>query len=204
MLIIIIKGADNNEIIKVFIKCKILSIQTIPSTHTHTQAAANYTKLNLYTIWNRQQTKTSDGHKVSSTEWKTWQVYSFGKRNVLRSDLSAERVSVGEEGEDNSGLTQHFPFLFVSVQELAPLLLQHMLQPLELFNVQWLQADQLVPQQQSSLLLAVHTSMPRNTAQTRHLFTSPWQNSSSASPRQTCSSTSDKDSSMHFTHRLIL
>ena len=71
-----------------------------------------------------------------------------------------------EEGADNSGLTQHFPFLFVGVQELAPLLLQHMLQPLELFNVQWLQADQLVPQQQSSLLLAVHTSMPRNTAQT--------------------------------------
>ena len=41
----------------------------------------------------------------SNTELKTWQVYSFGKRNVLIFDLKEycqEKVSVGEEGEGHS------------------------------------------------------------------------------------------------------
>ena len=46
----------------------------------------------------------------SSMEQKTWQVYSFGKRNVCRLHLilggyicmGPERVSVGEEGEGHS------------------------------------------------------------------------------------------------------
>ena len=39
----------------------------------------------------------------SSTEQKTWQLYSFGKRNVLGYiSISPERVSVEEEGRGGS------------------------------------------------------------------------------------------------------
>ena len=41
----------------------------------------------------------------SSMEQKMWQVYSFGKRNVIRlllNESTPERVSVVEEGEGHS------------------------------------------------------------------------------------------------------
>ena len=70
-------------IIRVFIKRKILSIEPVLSTHTriHTEAPAHTsilnTKLNVHSL-----KRAANGDKMdedSSTEQKTWQVYSFGK-----------------------------------------------------------------------------------------------------------------------------
>lgn len=47
-----------------------------------------------------------------------------------------------------------------AVQEAALLLLQQVLEPLELVDVEGLEPDQLLPHDQSHLLGRVHTSMP--------------------------------------------
>ena len=42
----------------------------------------------LKTVSKRRLVETNED---SSTEWKTWQVYSFQKRNVLRFDLKGSK-----------------------------------------------------------------------------------------------------------------
>ena len=61
-------------------------------THTHIQVPARTSILTtqnlIYTTLNGQQTQMD---KDSSAEQKTWQVYSYGKRNVFRLRLNESR-----------------------------------------------------------------------------------------------------------------
>ena len=56
-------------------------MHTHPGTHTHEHS--DYTKLNLHILkmGSKQRLELDED---SSTEQKTWQVYSFGKINVFR------------------------------------------------------------------------------------------------------------------------
>ena len=54
-------------------------------THKHTDC----TKLNLHNF--KLAANRLETDEDSSTERKTWQTYSFGKRNVLRFDLNESR-----------------------------------------------------------------------------------------------------------------
>lgn len=57
-------------------------------------------------------------------------------------------------------LTDGLVFSLPAVQEPALLLLQQVLEPLELVDVEGLEPDQLLPHDQSHLLSRVHTGMP--------------------------------------------
>ena len=64
-------------------------------THTHTQAPAH---TSILTVQNLMYTQLNTGSKQrletdedTSMKRKTWQVYSLGKRNVLRFDLNKPR-----------------------------------------------------------------------------------------------------------------
>ena len=78
-------------IIKVFLKRKILSLETILSararTHTHTHRGTRTHKHSDY----KSSKRPGDLEWIRRTEQKTWQVYSFGKRNVFRLDLNESR-----------------------------------------------------------------------------------------------------------------
>ena len=41
----------------------------------------------IYTHLKKDSKQRPEMNRDNSTEWKTWQVYSFGKRNVLRFDF---------------------------------------------------------------------------------------------------------------------
>ena len=75
-------------------------IHTHARTHTNTQALthahSDYTGIYLHTLKQAENRMDED----SSTERKTWQVHSFGKRNVFRLHLNES----GEEGEAHSVL----------------------------------------------------------------------------------------------------
>ena len=71
-------------IIEVCIKSKILSVETNLSEYMHTQAPAHTSILTTQNV-------------------KTWQVYCFGKGNVLRFDLEPrEGLCRREKGEGHS------------------------------------------------------------------------------------------------------
>ena len=91
-------------LIKVFLKRRILFLETILSaytcTHTHTHRDrgtrthkhSDHTKLKTDPAQNGQQTPWRPGMVEDiSTKQKTWQVYNFGKRNVFRLDLNESR-----------------------------------------------------------------------------------------------------------------
>ena len=108
-------------IIKVFIKHKILSIETILSaymhmithrnrhrhththTHTHTQTheCTGYTKLHLHTT-SEDKKQRLEAEEDSSAERKTLQVYVFGKRTVLRFYLKASSEDFCQRGRGRS------------------------------------------------------------------------------------------------------
>ena len=68
--------------------------------HTHTHKNTDDTKFNLHTTWAANRFETDE---VSSTEPKTWQVYSFGwKRNVLRFDLNKSMEIFCQRGRGRS------------------------------------------------------------------------------------------------------
>ena len=78
-----------------FIKRDIVSIETVLHVYTHTKAP---TYTSMLTTQNLISTQLKSGSKQqlemdedSSMEQKTWLVYSFGKRNVLRFDLKESR-----------------------------------------------------------------------------------------------------------------
>ena len=75
-------------IIKVFVKRKILSIGTILSTHT--RAPAHTSILTIQSLI------------YSSIEQKTWQGYSFGKKNVFRLHLIESREGFCQRGRGRS------------------------------------------------------------------------------------------------------
>ena len=105
-------------IIKVFLKRKILSLETYsmcahthththPHTHTHTLTQRHpYTqafwlyKAKCTQFKNGQQTPGRLGMDEDSTEQKTWQVYNFGKRNVFRLDLNESREDFCRRGRE--------------------------------------------------------------------------------------------------------
>ena len=58
-------------------------------TYTHTHKHIDYTKLNLHSLKRAANRLEMDWD--SSTEQKTWQVYSLGNRNVFRLDLNESR-----------------------------------------------------------------------------------------------------------------
>ena len=105
-------GYDVQQIIKikVFIKCKILSVESIlgahahahtpTHTHMHTQHTSILTIQNLIYTQHRQQ--GLEAEEDSSMERKTWQVYSFGKRKVLRFDLNEPREGSCQRGRGRS------------------------------------------------------------------------------------------------------
>ena len=70
------------------------SVRTHAYTHTHTHTGtcthkhSDCTKPNLHSL---KQAANRDLDKDSNMEPKTWQVYSFGKRNVFRLHLSESR-----------------------------------------------------------------------------------------------------------------
>ena len=74
---------------------KLLSIETILSTYTrtgtHTQKNSDYTKLIKFTQLKTGSKQRFETDEDSSMEQKTWQVYSFGKRNVFRLHLNESR-----------------------------------------------------------------------------------------------------------------
>ena len=70
-------------IIEVFMKHKILSVETTLNTPTHQHTG--YTKLKM---GSKQRLERDED---SSTEWKAWQVYSFGKITVFRLRLNESR-----------------------------------------------------------------------------------------------------------------
>ena len=85
-------------IIKIFLKRKILSLQTILTlsarAHTHTHRGTCTQAFRLYKA-KYTQLKTGSKYpgdwewiKTHSAEQKTWQVYNFVKRNVFRLDLN--------------------------------------------------------------------------------------------------------------------
>ena len=45
----------------------------------------------IYTHLKKDSKQRPEMNRDNSTEWKTWQVYSFGKRNVLRFDFWVQR-----------------------------------------------------------------------------------------------------------------
>ena len=87
-------------IMKVFLKRKVLSLQTIlraracahTRTHTltHTHKHSEYAKLNIRS-WKRAANARKTWNGWRRTEQKTCQVYNFGKRNVFRLDLNESR-----------------------------------------------------------------------------------------------------------------
>ena len=80
-------------IIKVSIKRKLLSVETIRSAYTHVRMHTHshtgtrihehsqYTKLNLHSL--KRAANRLEMEEDSSTKQKTWQVCRFGKRNVF-------------------------------------------------------------------------------------------------------------------------
>ena len=98
------KQTNKITVIKVFLKRKILSLETILSaytcTHTHrqrhphTQAFSPY-KAKIDTAQSGQQTPGRPGmDEDSSTKQKTWQVYNLGKEMFL--DLNESREVLSE------------------------------------------------------------------------------------------------------------
>ena len=71
--------------IEVFIKHKILSVETVLNTHAQAHQHTGYTKLQM---GSKQRLETDED---SSTEWKAWRVYSFGKITVFRLHLNESR-----------------------------------------------------------------------------------------------------------------
>ena len=73
-----------------------MSLKTILGAKTHTLAPAHeYIHYSLHTIYNQlKQTVNRDmcWRKIA-VERKTWQVYRFGKRNVLLLDLNESNES---------------------------------------------------------------------------------------------------------------
>ena len=99
-------------IIKAFIKCKILSVETVLSTcmctcartrthshmHPHILTIENlfYTQLKWTTNTDLRQSKTAAWTK------KTWQVCCVGKRDVLRLELKESREGICRRGRGRS------------------------------------------------------------------------------------------------------
>ena len=90
-------------IIKVFVKRKIVSLETILSayarahTHPYTQAFQLY-KVKFTTDSKRRLEMDED----SSTDQKTWQVYNFVKRNIFRLHLNESREGFCRRGRGRS------------------------------------------------------------------------------------------------------
>ena len=86
-----------------FTKHEILSVETVLSACMHTHALAT-AHMSIVTIQNLIYTQLKTGSKQrlemnedSSTQRKTWQVYSFGKRNVLRFDFWVQRGFLSDQ-----------------------------------------------------------------------------------------------------------
>ena len=78
-------------------------------THTHTEAPAHtsmiLTRQNLCTTqkWAANTFEMDEETAEDcSMKWKTWQVYSFGKRTVLRFDLKESREGFCQRGRGRS------------------------------------------------------------------------------------------------------
>ena len=83
-------------IIKVFIECNILSVDTVLSAYTHVRTQTHtrthvrtrththtHTPTHTNTDRGTRAHEHSERDEYNSTERITWHVYSFGKRNVL-------------------------------------------------------------------------------------------------------------------------
>ena len=71
-------------------------------THTHTRAYRQYWQSIIYTQLKTGGKQRQEKEGDSSTERKTWQVYSFGKRNILRFDLNESREGFYRRGRERS------------------------------------------------------------------------------------------------------
>ena len=86
---LIISYKVQNLVCADYFKCMHMHARMHTHTHTHTYEHSDYTKLNLHSL--RQ---AADLGWMKTAAWnrkKTWQVYSFGKRNVLRLHLNESR-----------------------------------------------------------------------------------------------------------------
>ena len=95
-------------VIKLFVKCKIFSVETILTharshAHEHASEHTNYTKFNLRTTWIGQQAETWDGWKTTRNGKRD---YTFGKRSVIgltnesRDDFSRRGKGRSAHGEE--------------------------------------------------------------------------------------------------------
>ena len=78
----------------------VLSTQT--HTHTHLYRSILTMKNLIYTQFKMGSKQSLEMDEDSSTEQKTWQVYSFGKRNVLRFVLNESREGFCWRGRGRS------------------------------------------------------------------------------------------------------
>ena len=92
--------------IEVFLKREILSIETVLHVDTHT---GTHTHTSMLTTQNLIYAQLKTGSKQqlemdedNSLEQKTWLVYSFGKRNVLRFNLKELREGFCWIGRERS------------------------------------------------------------------------------------------------------